>query len=55
VNIYWIDLRLERIVGAAAASTGPSGTTAVLVVLVAFALVALAIIVADYWLHRRDR
>ena len=55
MNIHWMDLRLGRILGGAGVSTGPSGTPAVVAVLVAVALVAVAIIIADYWLHRRDR
>lgn len=55
MNTHWMDLRVDRILGGAVASTAPSGTPALVAVLVVFALVALAIIIADYWFHRRDR
>jgi hypothetical protein len=55
VNTHWMDLRLDRILGGAVASPAPSGTPALVAVLVAFVLVALAIIIADYWFHRRGR
>ena len=55
MNTHWMDLRLDTTLGGAAASTGQSGTPVVVAVLVAFALVALAIIVADYWFNRRGR
>jgi hypothetical protein len=50
-----MDLRFGKFLGGAVASTGQSGTPAVVTVLAAFALAALAIIIVDYWFNRRDR
>jgi hypothetical protein len=55
VSALWISWRVGGVLGGGVASAGSPGTSVVVAVLVAFALVAVAIIVADYWFNRRGR
>ena len=55
MSALWISWTFGRVLSGGVAGAGSSGTPAIVAVLVAFALVAVAIIVSDYWLNRRRR